>query len=152
MAERRRRREPTDLQSRALRLLAGGAIGGHLALVVSVAVFAATRGPRSAVWALLAGLVTIVFFTIGQGIQVLVADADPKVLMVASLASFALRAGALGLLLVWSQQNAERIPSLDPIALAATAIAVVVGWLTAEIWVFTRLRIPIYDPPSDQRE
>ena len=135
-----------------MRLLAGGAIGGHVVLLACVLWFAVTGGRPAAVWALLAGLVTIVFFTIGQGIQVLVAEADPKVVLGASLASFTLRAGGLGALLAWSVDNSARIPSLDPVAIAVTAIAVVVGWLAAEIWVFTKLRVPIYDPPSDQRE
>ena len=33
--------------------------------------------------------------------------------------------------------------------LAVTAIVVVLGWLAAEIWTFSRLRIPVFDPPQD---
>lgn len=149
MTPRRRRGQATPLQRRAARLLAGGLAGGHAALAACVVGFGVARGPAAAIWSLLAGLVAVVFFTIGQGIQVIVANSDPKVVMVSSLVSFALRAAGLGTLLAWAQANSDHIASIDPVALAATAIAVVIGWIGAEIWTFTRLRIPTYDTESD---
>ncbi len=60
---------------RARRLLAGGAAGGHIALVLTVAGFWIGRGVPAAVTAAVFGVLTIAFFTIGQAVQVLVADA-----------------------------------------------------------------------------
>jgi hypothetical protein len=134
-----------------VRLLNAGLIGGHLALLLCAVAFAVVRGRDAALWSVLSGLVTVVFFTIGQGIQVLVADSDTKVVFAASLTSYVLRAGALAALLAWSQAWSERLAGLDPIAVASTAIAVVIGWLGVEIFVFTRLRIPSFDPPDDPR-
>lgn len=132
-----------------MRLLNAGLAGGHLALLICVAVFALLRGADGALWAVLSGLVTIVFFTIGQGIQVMVADADTKVVFAASMSSYLLRAGALAGLLAWAQAWSGRLVGLDPVAIAVTAIAVVIGWLGVEIFVFTRLRIPSFDPPDE---
>jgi hypothetical protein len=38
---------------------------------------------------------------------------------------------------------------MDRVAIAVSAIVVVLGWLAAEIWTFSRLRIPVFDPPQD---
>lgn len=137
------------LQGRAIRLLNAGLVGGHLALLSCVVIFGIVRGPSGLLWSLLSGLVTALFFTVGQGIQVLVADAAPKTVFAASMTSYVVRAAGLGGLLAWAQAWNGRLAGLDPVAIAVTAIAVVIGWLGVEIYVFTRLRIPSFDPPTD---
>jgi len=130
---------------RAQQLLVGGAAGGHLALLLAVLGFAVARGLPAALSAAVAGIVTIAFFTIGQAVQVLVADAPARRVLIASLASYGLRVSVLGGLLMLALANSARIAWLDPIAVAVSTIAVVVGWLAAELWTYSRLRIPIYD-------
>ena len=137
---------------RARRLLAGGAVGGHAAMISCVLAFGIAGGVASAVSAALAGVLTIAFFTIGQGVQVLVADADPRTVLFASLVSYVARVGGLGALLAIALGNADRFQAMDTTAVAVTTIAVVLGWLAAEIRVFSRLRIPVFDEserPSD---
>ncbi len=143
MAER-----PSPNVERARRLLAGGALGGHLALLIMVAIFAGAGGAAGALSAAVAGILTIAFFTIGQAVQVLAADAPPKKVMIVSLASYGGRVTALGLLLMLALDNAERIALMDPVAVVLTTTVVVFGWLGAEFWVYSRLRIPVYDEPQ----
>lgn len=64
------------------------------------------------------------------------------------MASYVLRVTLLGLLLQVTVINAHRFIALDPIALVVTTIAVVVAWLSTEFWVYSRLRIPVYDEPD----
>lgn len=135
--------------ARARRLLVGGAIGGHAVLAVAVVVFALTLGLPGAVSAAVAGVLTIAFFTIGQAVQVLVADAPAKQVMFAALASYGGRVTALGLLLMLALNNSDRIALMDPVVAVVTTIAVVIGWLGAEFWVYSRLRILIYDEPEN---
>lgn len=152
MAEPRPGGGPSPNVLRARRLLAGGAAGGHAALLVCVVVFGVVGGVAGAVSAALAGVLTIAFFTIGQAVQVLVADAEPRRVLFAALVSYAGRIAALGALLVVALANRERLSGMDPTAVAVSTIVVVVGWLAAEIWVFSRLRIPVFDNterPSD---
>lgn len=130
---------------RARRLLAGGAVGGHAALASCVVAFGIAAGVPGAVSSALAGILTIAFFTIGQAVQVLVADADPRTVLFASLVSYIARVGGLGALLAVALANADRFTAMDPTAVAVTTIAVVLGWLAAEIWVFSRLRLPVFD-------
>ena len=143
---------PSANALRARRLLAGGAVGGHAVWVSCVVAFGLVGGVAGAVSAALAGVLTIAFYTIGQAVQVLVADADPRTVLFASLVSYVARVGGLGALLAVALANAERFRGMDTTAVAVTTIAVVLGWLAAEIWVFSRLRIPVFDEterPSD---
>jgi hypothetical protein len=140
-----RRTAPSANVMRARRLLAGGAIGGHSILLSCVAIFGLSGGVAAAISAALAGVLTVAFFTIGQAVQVMVADADPKTVLVAALASYIARVGGLGALLALALANADRLTAMDTTAVAVTTIAVVLGWLAAEIWVFSRLRLPVFD-------
>lgn len=130
---------------RARQLLAGGAVGGHAAMLTCVGIFLVAGGVPGAVSAALAGILTIAFFIIGQAVQVRVADADPRRVLVASLVSYAARIAVLGALLVVALANRERLSAINPTAVAVSTIAVVIGWLAAEILVFSRLRIPVFD-------
>ena len=145
MADPIRPAGPSPNVARARRLLAGGAIGGHVALLIAVTAFGLAGGVAGAISAALAGILTVAFFTIGQAVQILVADADPRTVLFASLVSYIARVGGLGALLALALSNAEKLTSMNTTAVAATTIVVVLGWLGAEIWVFSRLRLPVFD-------
>lgn len=145
---------PSPNVQRARKLLLGGLVGGHLAWLACVAAFGVAGGVRGAASAALGGVVALAFFTIGQAVQIRVADADPRRVLFASLVSYAVRIGALGGLLALAMANRERLSGLDPTAVAIGSIAVVVGWLAGEIRIFVRLRIPVFDEtghPPDSR-
>ncbi len=134
---------------RARRLLAGGAVGGHAVLVLAVVGFGLTLGLPAAASAAVAGILTIAFLTIGQAVQILVADAAPTTVLVAALTSYTVRVTVLGLLLVLALDNADRIALMNPMVVVVTTIGVVTGWLGAEFWVYSRMRILIYDEPEN---
>ena len=52
---------------------------------------------------------------------------------------------ALGLVLLLYSKHRDAFPALWPMAIFITTIAVVAGWIAVEIWVFSRLRIGVYD-------
>ena len=91
--------------------------------------------------AALAGILTIAFFTIGQAVQVLVADADSRTVLVAALASYIGRVVGLGALLALALANADRLRAMDPVAVAVSTIVVVLGWRLAR-WLVATPRIP----------
>lgn len=135
-------------RARAARLLAGGALGGGVAWLACLAGFGLATGTASLAWAGLGGATVLAFFALGQLVQVVTAEAEVIVVMVAAVVSYLLRAAGLAVVLV-----AVRPPASDPgsQALVPTMIAVVVGWLAAEIWSFARLRVPVFDPPQEGR-
>lgn len=141
-------RRPSASVLRARRLLVGSAIGGHVAALTCVGVFLVTRGAAGGAWSAIAAVVTLAFNIVGQGVQVIVADAPPRTVLLAAMASYVLRVTVLGLLLQLTVMNADRFIALDPVALVVTTIAVVIAWLGTEFWVYSRLRIPVYDEPE----
>lgn len=143
------RRPPSATAVRARRLLLGGLVGGHLGALVVTAAFWLAAGPASGLSAAVAAVVTLAFSTIGQAVQVVVADADARLVLVASLGSYVLRVSVLGLLLVVVLQNAPRFTAVDPVAVVVATIVVVITWLAGEFRVYSRLRIPVFDPPDE---
>ncbi|MBP8918315.1 MAG: hypothetical protein KBG85_01265 [Micropruina sp.] len=140
---------PSDNVLRARRLLAGGALGGHAAALIVIGVLVFVRGPQVLLSAALTALAVLAFFGLGQLVQVWVADADPQFVLLASLGSYAFRVGLPAIALIVVARDPERLAGMDRVAVAVTAIVVVLGWLAAEIWTFARLRIPVFDPPSN---
>lgn len=136
---------------RAQRLLIGGLAGGHIGAFGAVGLFWALRGNEAGASAAIAAAVTLAFYTIALGVQIVVADAAPSLVLAASMASYVARVSVLGVLLAAVLANAERWAWLDPLALAVTTIAVVLGWLICEVWTYSRLRIPAFDPPGTER-
>lgn len=136
--------QPAAGRRRAARLLVGGLIGGHLGALLAIGISVA--GGRYAVAsAAIAAAVTIAFFTIGQAVQVGLAESSATAVLIGSLASYFLRVGVLGLVVLLALQSPALAAWLNPFAVVGATIAVVVGWLTGEITVFRRLRIPVYD-------
>lgn len=136
---------PRARTQNARRLLVGGLVGSHLAAIVVVGIVLIVRGAPSAAVAAIAAVVVIAFYTIGHGVQVVLAESSPRLVLVASLTSYLLRVGVLGLLLVAAMRMPQLEPVLDRGALFAGAVVTLLGWLAAEITVFSRLRIPVYD-------
>ena len=137
--------------SRARRLLVGGLLGGAAVGAASVAVSAVARGGTGALVACGAAVAVIMFFALGQAVQVWCADFAAPMILVAALLSYLVRVGALGLLMgvvlaapgPWTAQRPAAV---------ATMIATLAGWLAGEIWAYARLRIPVYDATdSDAR-
>lgn len=145
MADARVRPAVSADTHRAQRLLVGGLAGGHLAALAATVVFFAWRGPASGVSCLIAAAVTLLFYTVGQAVQVMMADSPPQKVLTAALVSYAVRVSALAGLLAIATTQADRLTGMDAEAVVVGTIAVVTGWLGAEIWTFSRLRFPVYD-------
>lgn len=128
-------------------LLLAGLMGGHLAAFITVPAFLWLRSPLAAASAAVAAVVVIAFFTIGHAVVIRFAEVRGASVLIAALASYAIRVTVLGALLAWYGSNTHLLV-LDPIAVSVAIIVTCLGWLSAEIWRFTRLRIPVYDDVS----
>ncbi len=139
---------------RARKLLLGGAVGGVSAAVLCTVGFGIGYGLDGVLSALLAAGMVLFFYGVGQYVMVLFADAGARTLLVVSMSSYTARVVALGLLLVIYNRYHASWPSLVPMAVFVTTIAVVAGWLAVEVFVFSRLRIGAFDteyePPSNR--
>lgn len=148
------RPEPSIHVRRARALLLGGLVGGLGATAICLVGFGVASGARGLVSAGLGAGLVLVFYSIGQYVMVLFADAGARTLLAVAVMSYVLRIAMLGLVLLSYSTNREAWPSLEPNAVFVATIAAVLGWLTVEVWVFSRLRIGAYDteyvpPPAD---
>lgn len=132
-----------------MRLLAAGAGGGVLAWGLAALGFALVIGPSSLIAVLIGGLITVGFFALGQLVQVALAAAEPIVVMMASLVSYVFRVVAVALVAAWIL---NRLPWVDGRQLGVTILIVLAGWLAAEVFAFSRLRVPAFDPPQGQTD
>lgn len=125
------------------RLLLAGLAGGHLALAGVTVAYAIARGGTAAASAAVGAVLTIAFFTIGQGIVMRFAEREGFTLLVAGLASYGVRVAGLGLAL--AAYNASGLDLLDPMATSIGIVVTVLVWTTVEILAMSRMRIPVYD-------
>jgi hypothetical protein len=138
---------------RARKLLVGGLIGGVGAAVLCLVGFGVGMGTSGLLSAALAAAMVLFFYSVGQLVMVRFADAGARTLLSVAMASYTARVVVLGLLLLLYNKHADSWPALRPMAVFLTTVAVVAGWLLVEVFVFSRLRIGIYDteyvPPTD---
>jgi predicted permease len=140
---------------RARKLLLGGLAGGLAAAVLSLVLFTVLDGTRGLASAVLAAAMVLFFYGVGQLVMVAFADAGARTLLAVSMASYTARVVILGLVLLLYNKHTDAFPALWPMAIFVTTIAVVAGWIAVEIWVFSRLRIGVYDteyvsPPVEE--
>ena len=130
---------------RARKLLLGGAVGGLTAAALSLIGFTIGYGMTGLISAALAAAMVLFFYGVGQYVMVLFADAGARTLLTVSMCSYTARIVILGLVLTLYNGHREAWPILRPIVIFVTTIIVVVGWLVVEVFVFSRLRIGVYD-------
>lgn len=143
---------------RARKLLYGGLTGGVAATIICLVLFGVFGGSAGLAGAALASAMVLFFYAAGQYVMVRFADAGSRTLLAVSMASYTTRIVLLGLLLLIFQQNKDSWPTVAPMAVFVTTMAVVAGWLAVEVFTFSRLRIthvdteyqPVITARSDQ--
>jgi len=142
-------RERSVHVERARKLLAGGAVGGLAATLLSLVGFGLGYGAHGVVSAAVAAALVLFFYAAGQYVMVLFADAGARLLLSVALCSYTTRILLLGLCLLAYQRHTGAFTALVPVVVFLTTVAVVVGWLVAEVWVFSRLRVTVFDAPYE---
>ncbi|HET7724923.1 MAG TPA: hypothetical protein VFK68_09810 [Propionibacteriaceae bacterium] len=136
---------PSANRLRATRLFVGGLVGWNGALVVAAVVGALLAGVTGLLSALVGAALALAYYAIGQGVQMQYADAPPRTIRAASIASYVVRVSLLGLLLWASLSWPAIMAALDARGLFAGIVAGVLGWLVGLVVAFRRLRVPTYD-------
>lgn len=137
--------QPSTLRGRAVRMLIAGLIGGLAAWLLAFVVHLIALGAEGLLVVAVGGSITIVFFALGQLVQVAFAESSPMAAMMAALMSYLIRVVGLAVL-AWNLKGS--VAPENGREFAVVIVAVVAGWLTAEIWGYQRLRIPAFDPPQ----
>ncbi|HMR48275.1 MAG TPA: hypothetical protein PKE40_14625 [Arachnia sp.] len=148
----RPRARVTAATRRARQMMLGGVAGGHLAGLTVIGLSLALGGTDALLTALLGFAAVVIFYAIGQALEVVASELEPMQGMALVLISYAVRvigiAAGLWFLL--------RLPSVAPRIvdgwLLLSVVATVLGWVTGVVLVASRQRVPVYDeeyqPPA----
>ncbi|MDO4785237.1 MAG: hypothetical protein Q3997_09170 [Propionibacteriaceae bacterium] len=133
----------TPAVRRTRALLVGGLAGGHLGAVVAVALALGLGGRESLVSALIGAAVVIVFFSIGQAIEIVAVTMASMLGLVATLFSYVARVILLGAgLRAVVDLGGDRI---DPAWLFCGVVCCVLAWVSGVVIVAARQRVPVFD-------
>ncbi|MBI4900242.1 MAG: hypothetical protein HY829_07170 [Actinobacteria bacterium] len=135
-------------RARATRLFIGGLVGWHASLVPAGVVGAVLGGVTGLLSALVGAALAVAYYAIGQGVQMQYADAPPRTIRAASVASYVVRVSLLGLVLWASLTWPGVMSALDARGLFAGIVSGVLGWLAGLVVAFRRLRVTAFDPDA----
>ena len=142
---------PSPNRARATRLFVGGLLGWHGGLALAAIVGILLSGGIGLVSALIGAALAVLYYAIGQAVQIQYADASPRTIRTASLASYVVRVSLLGTLLYASIVWPAVMAAVDTRGLFAGVVLGVVGWLTGLVLMSRTLRVPVFDAPDPAR-
>ncbi|MFV0427983.1 MAG: hypothetical protein ACK5KO_00925 [Arachnia sp.] len=145
---------PSGAAVRARAMMIGGLVVGN-AVGLSVLGLALGLAGATAVASAAIGLAAVVvFFSIGQAIEIVACELDPVQGMALALASYGVRVVGLGLILFLVLGDPDIAARLSEGWLVAGLVGGVLGWLGGIVFVAARQRVPVYDveyqPPASQ--
>jgi len=147
-------RRVTAATLRARQMMMGGVVLGHVVGFTVIGLALAMGGPGAALTAALGFAAVVVFYGIGQALEVVASELEPARGLILVLVSYAVRvigiAAGLWLLLGLPQVA----PLVSPPWLVASVAGTVFAWVTGVVLVAARQRVPVYDteyePPDVQ--
>ncbi|MEO5853435.1 MAG: hypothetical protein ABIQ15_13075 [Nocardioides sp.] len=133
-----------------MRPLVGASVGAVAVGGLVVAVGALSSGSDAASAAAVGGLIAAGVFVLGSTVVNVVASLLPAASLVVALLTYLLQVVVMAVAFAGLSGSALLATAGAPTWLAAAVIAVTATWLVAQIWLTTRMRIPVYDlpPPS----
>ncbi|GAA4900147.1 hypothetical protein GCM10025789_18130 [Tessaracoccus lubricantis] len=146
------RRTVTAATKRAREMMVGGLVAGHVVGLTVLGLALAIDGPSAALTAALGFAAVVIFYSIGQALEVVASELEPFQGLGLVLVSYAVRvvgiaAGLWGLL---------GLPAIAPHVskgwLLLSVAGTVLAWVFGVVFVASRQRVPVYDteyqPPS----
>lgn len=147
MTEGRQRTTPviSGAARRARQMMIGGLVVGHAVGLGVIGLSLALAGSEGLLGAALGFAVVVIFFSIGQAIEIIACELEPVLGMGLALVSYTVRVIGIGagmwLLLGLPAVEAQ----LDRGWLMAGVTATTFAWIAGVLIVASRQRVPIYD-------
>lgn len=150
MAERR----ITAATRRAKEMMVGGLAAGHAVGLLIIAAAWLLGSPEATFTAALGFASVVIFYSVGQAIEVVASEMEPMQGMGLVLVSYAVRvigiAAGLWTLLALPQVAPHVVDGW----LLLSVVGTVLAWVTGVVVVAARQRVPVYDheyrPPDEQ--
>lgn len=120
---------------------------GSLALIVGLAATGIAfflSGAKGALGAIVATVLVLAFFSIGQVVLGNVLRNNPQMAMTVALTIYLAKIGVLFVFIILFAGTTL----FDTKVFAATVVACTIAWTIAEVWVFSRTKVLYVDPGS----
>jgi len=93
----------------------------------------------------------VIFFSVGQAVEVVACELEPVQGLGVVLASYAVRVVGIGAGFWLAMAHPQLGPAIDRDWLAGSVVATVLAWTTGVVVVAARQRVPIYDAHDQGR-
>lgn len=145
-------RTVTAATRRAREMMIGGLIAGHIAGLTIIGLALALSGGGGALTAALGFAAVVIFYSIGQAIEVVASELEPFQGLGLVLVSYAVRVVGIAAGL-WGLLSLPAVaPHISDGWLLLSVAGTVIAWVTGVVFVASRQRVPVYDheyePPS----
>lgn len=140
-----RERKVTGATMRARQMMVGGLVLGHVVGFTVLGLALGIGGGDAAITVALGFASVVIFFSIGQAIEVIACELDPVQGMGLALASYMVRVVGVGAGLWFILEHPAVAPHVVKGWLLLAVVATVVAWITGVVVVASRQRVPIYD-------
>lgn len=142
----RREAKVTAATKRAKEMMLGGVVGGHVAGFTVMGLALGIDGADGLISAALAFAAAVLFYAIGQWLEVIATEVDPVQGMGLVLASYGIRVVGIAAGLWWILSTPQIAPRVIGGWLVASMAATVLAWVAGVVLVASRQRVPVYDP------
>lgn len=124
-------------------MLVGGLAAGHVGMLCAVAMGSLLGQPNATLSALIGGALVIVFFSVGQAVELVAVTMASMMGLVATLFSYLVRMILLGVSLsIVLRIGGGRV---GPEWVFCGVVCTVIGWVTGVVVVAARQRVPVFD-------
>lgn len=117
--------------------LAAAAVG-----ILAIVIAAALRGWSGALGAIIATVLVLAFFSVGQVVLGAVLRSNPQMAMTVALMTYLIKIGVLFVFIILFAETSL----FDTKVFAATVVACTIAWTVAEVWVFAVTKVLYVDP------
>ena len=140
---------------RARQMMVGGLVGGHVVGAVVIAAAAILGDAGAVLSAVLGFAAVIIFFAIGQWLEVIACELDPVQGLGLAMVSYVVRVIGIGAGLWLILSHPSVAPQVSGGWLLLSVTTTVFSWLAGVILVASRQRVPVYDqeyvPPETKK-
>ncbi len=141
-----RRGEVTAATVRARQMMLGALVFSHLAGFSVMGLALALDGADALLTAALGFAAVVIFYAVGQALEVVATELEPTQGLGLVLTSYAVRVIGIAAGL-WGILSLEQVaPRISDGWLVASVTVTVLAWVTGVVVVASRQRVPIYDP------
>ncbi|WP_296141287.1 hypothetical protein [uncultured Tessaracoccus sp.] len=141
----------TAATRRAKEMMLGGLVGGHLAGLLVIALALVVDGPDGLLTAILGFAAVVVFYAVGQWLEVIATELPAMQGLALVLVGYAVRVIGIAAGL-WAILTLDAVaPRVRDGWLVASVVGTVIAWVAGVVVVASRQRVPIYDEPVHVR-